>query len=176
MATLERIWREHADFAGSFLRVSLISIVVSMSASDATETAGASFMQTLFLVFLGGALGALLRALMMFGVQGEDAEPLLLLAINTAGSFALGALMGWLGSRPRASNTPKIRALVGTGLIGGFTSYSSLALLTVQIGASQFWLAAGYALVTLILGIAAAWIGLRIGPAGAMRNTSERAQ
>lgn len=160
MATLERNRREHADFDGSFVSV---GIVVNMDVESRKSGAQTPAVSTFLLVFLGGAIGALLRALLLFGVQGEDAEPILLLAINTAGSFALGALVGWLSSRPLSPRIHQLRALIGTGLIGGFTSYSALALLTFQLGGSSWGVAAIYAVATLLIGLVAAWLGLILG-------------
>lgn len=128
---------------------------------------------TFLLVFLGGGLGALLRALLVFGVQGQDAEPIVLLAINTSGSFALGALIGWLASRPLAPRIHQLRALVGAGLIGGFTSYSALALLTVQLGSRNVGVAVIYVVSTLLIGLTAAWLGLWVGTRFSRRNANE---
>lgn len=168
MATLKLNRRKHADFAGSFASV---AIVVSMGVEPANVSSAAPFPQTLVLVFLGGSIGALLRGLMIFGVRGADAEPVLVLAINTAGSFALGMLVAWLSTKPLSPRIHRLRALIGTGLIAGFTSYSALAVLTVQLESTRFGTGVAYALGTLALGIGAAWVG---GAVGARLNTSSK--
>lgn len=167
MATLNLNRRKHADFAGSFASV---AIVVCMGVEPANARSAVPFTQTLVLVFIGGSIGALLRGLMMFGVRGADAEPLLLLAINTAGSFALGLLIAWLSTKPLSPRIHHLRALIGTGLIGGFTSYSALAVLTVQLESTNFGLGVAYALATLALGVGAAWAGVALGN-GLSRST-----
>lgn len=170
MATLKRNRRKSADFDGSFFAV---GIVTCMTVEPQNSGEQPPSVATFLLVFLGGGLGAVLRALLVIGVQGEDAEPILLLAINTSGSFALGALIGWLASRALTSRIHQLRALIGTGLIGGFTSYSSLALLTVQLGSHNVGVAAIYAVSTLLIGLAAAWFGLWVGTRFSRRVTRE---
>ncbi len=87
-------------------------------------------------VLLGGALGALCR------VHGDTAImtamgghfPLGILCVNMAGSFVMGVLMGLLARMGAGSAAaPWLNAFVGTGFLGGFTTFSSFALDTVHL-------------------------------------------
>ncbi|MFM6939728.1 MAG: fluoride efflux transporter FluC [Rhodoluna sp.] len=73
------------------------------------------------LVFAGGALGTLLRLGVSFGLDSFTS----LATVNVIGS----AVLGWLNSDPRFASTGK-RAFWAIGFSGGFTTMSSVALLT----------------------------------------------
>lgn len=120
----------------------------------------------ILLVFAGGAVGAVLRAMLLAlpSTQDPRAESFWLAAINVVGSFMLGSLLGALSS-PAVTTTFRsdaLRALLGTGLLGGFTSYSTLVLLTLPAGGA---LPTGILLaaVSLAAGVAAAAAGLALG-------------
>lgn len=123
------------------------------------RSAQVPFFTALTLVFVGGAIGTLVRAFLLIDLQHTDGEFSMLFAINVAGSFALGLLGGWLDTRMLTPRNQKLRAFVGTGLLGGFTSYSTLALLT----ALDLTWGAIAAVLSLIFGLAAAWFGLVLG-------------
>ena len=114
-------------------------------------------------VFIGGAIGSLLRALLMFGENMLLSSTLALLAINVLGSFALGLLTGWLSARASTPRLSRLQLLVGTGLLGGFTSYSALTLLTSQFLLVAPGVALLYGLGSVVLGVAMAWLGLALG-------------
>lgn len=69
-------------------------------------------------VALGGALGSVLRYLTIYAVGA----PLATLAINVAGSFAMGVCFVLLSSRTQLS------PLLMTGVLGGFTTFSAFSL------------------------------------------------
>ena len=118
-----------------------------------------SFAATLGLVFLGGAVGTLFRALLTLSLRHTSGEYWMLFAVNTVGSFALGVLGGWLATRPLSHRNHRLRALIGTGLLGGFTSYSALALLaTLSLPAGIL-----YGALSIAAGALAAWFGLVSG-------------
>ena len=104
-------------------------------------------------VFTGGLLGTGAR----LAIDTLVGQPVSTLAINVAGSFALGLLVARLWS----SAAPWLRAGLGAGLLGSFTTFSAVAVTVVSLGLS--WSAAAYLALTLALGLAAAWAGLRIG-------------
>lgn len=114
------------------------------------------------LVGLAGAAGTLLRA----GCTGLATRlvgpgfPWGTLAVNVAGSFAFGAIMGWVRSRDALPGSPEMILLVG--LLGGFTTYSSYAFQSVELVEGGRPLeAAAYVVATNVLALAAAWAGLR---------------
>jgi CrcB protein len=94
--------------------------------------------------------------------------PLVTFVINVAGAFALGVLLeALLSSGIEDGRQTVIRLAVGTGLLGGFTTYSTLAVdtvLLVQSGASV--IALGYAGGTVVVGVLAAAGGVRLGRRG----------
>lgn len=111
------------------------------------------------LVFAGGALGTLARALLeSVFPAGTGAVPWATFAINVAGAFCLGLLLTVLGRLgPDDGWRRAARLGLGTGLLGGFTTYSTLAVETVHR-----WPALGsaYAVLSVVLGVGAAAAGL----------------
>lgn len=108
------------------------------------------------LIFAGGALGALLRVVLL----SLDATTLFALFwINVAGSFLLGALVAGLSLLPASLLTTHTRAFFGTGILAGFTSYSALALGVTGLISVDLLVALGYGLATVIVGVLAAWLG-----------------
>lgn len=112
-------------------------------------------------VVAGGAVGTALR----LGIDaliphGDDAFPVSTLIINTVGAFALGLLVARLwGSAPSW-----LRAALGPGLLGSFTTFSALAVSLVTLVDAERWMTAlAYLAVTLLLGFGAAALGLRLG-------------
>lgn len=109
----------------------------------------APLLQILALVALGGALGAVVRYGLSVALPALSATVL----INVAGSFALGLLVGL---RPHGRWS---RPFLGTGVLGGFTTFSTLAVQAVQSDAPTAGL---YVVVSLVGGLAAAALGLRL--------------
>lgn len=111
-------------------------------------------------MFAGGAFGALTRAVLI-ELFPADASTWTVLAINLVGSFAFA----WLTTALLAKR-PKTMLLLGTGLIGGFTTYSTLALdvasriLTGDLGGFLL------GLLSLAGGIALARLGWQLGKMG----------
>lgn len=108
-------------------------------------------------VVVGGALGVLARAALVLPVGDPDAVPWITLGINAVGSFLLGVVVGALGDR-----RPHARAFLGTGVLGGFTTYSAFAVETAVWLATP-WLALGLAAASIVTGIAGAFAGLVVG-------------
>lgn len=107
-------------------------------------------------VVVGGAIGTAIR----LGIDsalphGEFPWPTLL--INTIGAFVLGMLVARLW--PSASAW--LRAGLGAGLLGSFTTFSAVAVILVDFGFTLNGLL--YLAATLVLGLAAAFAGLRLG-------------
>jgi CrcB protein len=111
------------------------------------------------LVFLGGALGAPLRYLVDRAVQArhDSVFPWGTLAVNLVGSFVLGALTG----ASVAHGLPRdVVLLLGTGLCGGLTTFSTFGYETVRLLEDGSLAEAGLnALGSLLLGLGAAAAG-----------------
>jgi CrcB protein len=111
-------------------------------------------------VAAGGALGAAAR----YGVDSAwpvpaGGFPWSTLAVNLAGCAALGVVLELLAglSAPHRLARP----FLGTGLLGGFTTFSAYALETRTLLASgRPGLAAGYLAGTLFGALAALWLGM----------------
>jgi CrcB protein len=87
---------------------------------------------TLFLVALGGAVGAALRYLTGVGVVrliGHQDFPLAIITVNVVGSFLMGAFVVAAAQRGLTHLSP----LVMTGVLGGFTTFSAFSLETITL-------------------------------------------
>lgn len=122
----------------------------------------------LALVFVGGALGTGARALIEQAAPVEPGQwPWSTFAVNISGAFLLGLLLETLARREAlVGRVQGARALLGTGVLGGFTTYSAFALQAVQLPTGLGIL---YAVLTTAVGIAAAGAGFRL----ARSRTSE---
>lgn len=119
----------------------------------------------LLLVMGGGALGSALRHLVQVGgarVLGAFL-PWGTLAVNVVGSLLLGVVVA-LATAQTPSLSPQARLLLGTGVLGGFTTYSSFnAELLQTLEAGQLGKAALYLFVTIAAALAAGALGLWLG-------------
>ncbi len=117
------------------------------------------------LVALGGAVGSVLRYAVWLVMPQPGGWPLGTFAVNVAGAFALGFLLEALARRgPETPRGRRVRLTLGTGLLGGFTTYSSFALeLERLLSDGGAGVAVGYAAGTLVLGTGAALLGVMLG-------------
>jgi CrcB protein len=118
----------------------------------------------LFAVLVGGALGTGLRlSLDLLVPHGDTGFPVSTLIINVVGAFALGLLTARVWPTAR----PWVRAGLGPGLLGSFTTFSAFVVSLVSLAASDQWMpGALYLVATIVLGFGAAWAGLRMGGRG----------
>ena len=109
-------------------------------------------------IFVGGAIGTLLRALLAEGLPHEPgAWPWATFAVNVAGAFLLGYFATRLQERLPLSSYR--RPLLGTGLCGGLTTFSTMQVeLLTMIDAERLGLAAGYAAASVAAGFAAVYL------------------
>jgi CrcB protein len=114
-------------------------------------------------VAVGGLIGTGLRLAFDLAFPHGDGEfPVETLIVNLTGAFALGWLVGGVWTRP---STPTwLKAGLGSGLIGSFTTLSAvMASLLVLAREHEGWLATAYLLVSVVGGLALAAAGLRVG-------------
>lgn len=116
------------------------------------------------MVAAGGAVGTSARHLLTVGF-GPATQPWAVMIINIAGALLLGLLLQTLARRgPDRGRLRRLRLLVGTGMLGGFTTYSTLAVdLMGFLRDGAVGLATLYGLGSLLLGVAAAALGVRLG-------------
>jgi len=113
-------------------------------------------------VALAGAIGAPARFTLDSWLQrrARTTVPVGTMAVNVSGSFALGLITA-LADRHLSST---FQTVVGTGLLGAFTTFSTFSFESVRLAEEGAWRAlATYVGVTVVAGLAAAGLGLWIG-------------
>lgn len=119
----------------------------------------------ILLVVAGGILGALSRYEFGLAVPAPGAWPLPTLLINLSGAFALGWLLeGLARSGPDAGLRRVARLAIGSGFLGAYTTYSTLALDSVHLfstgrGVDAMW----YLVASLFGGAGATTLGIWLG-------------
>lgn len=128
-------------------------------------------MRTALAIALGGAIGATARHVLdeaarsLFGT----ALPYGILAANVLGSFAIGFLYVLLIERLALS--PPWRGFFLVGLLGGFTTFSTFALDTVQLaGGGSPGAAAANVVMNVSVGLLAVFFGYRVGQRVGLRR------
>lgn len=105
-------------------------------------------------IFVAGGIGAVLRYLL------QTARPYGLIVVNIIGTVLLGVMAGWGGS----SAHPALLLIIGTGLTGGLTTFSAVALEWAQHVEARAWSRLGWALRRHLFGsVVGAAAGLVIG-------------
>jgi CrcB protein len=127
----------------------------------------------LLLVALGGAIGTGIReAFALTFPARQGGFPVTIFLINIVGAFVLGALLEALSRRgPDEGRRRTLRLLIGTGVLGGFTTYSSFATDTASLTQTALGTAFLYAAVTLVVGFAASGAGIALAAALHHRQT-----
>lgn len=126
------------------------------------------------LVFAGGVLGTGLREAVVLLDLGEGI-PWGVLAVNLLGAFLLGALVRGLAARDETPRRRAVRLLAGTGVLGGFTTYSALATDTLLLLEDEPVLGVAYGVATVVLGLACAVAGWALAAALWPRHPSSEA-
>ncbi|MFQ1004085.1 fluoride efflux transporter CrcB [Modestobacter sp. SSW1-42] len=114
---------------------------------------------------LGGALGALARwGLGLALPHAPGTWPTATLLVNLTGCLLLGLLSSALFTRH--PHSPWLRPFLGTGVLGGWTTFSTFAVDVVQLAEAGRGVAAvGYVLASVVGGVLAAAAGVRLGRA-----------
>lgn len=107
-------------------------------------------------VAIGGALGGLGRVGVALALPTIEGWPLATLLVNVTGALLLGLLLA-------TTDDPRLRALLGTGVLGAWTTFSALAVELETLLRTAPAVAVAYAAVTLAAGLGAARLGRWLG-------------
>ena len=117
-------------------------------------------MGTILSVAAGGALGAAAR----YGISGWFQQatrsdfPWRTILVNVTGSLVLGFMMVWLRATMASA---ELRTLLTVGVLGGYTTFSTLTYETAAMFQEGEWRRAGFsALGSLVLGLVALMLGM----------------
>jgi CrcB protein len=112
---------------------------------------------------VAGGLGAVARLLLDAAIKLRIRRrfPIGTMVINVSGSFLLGLVTGLAVSH---ALEPEWRIIIGTGLLGGYTTFSTASFETVRLALERRWGAAALNGLGMMLGaFLAAGLGLWIG-------------
>jgi CrcB protein len=126
------------------------------------QSGAVRFVGLALLVAVGATVGTLVRASIELVFPHAPGEwPWATFAINILGSLALGALIEALALRgPDTGRRRMLRLGVGTGVVGGFTTYSTFVVEIDRLAtAGAVSMALVYTLASVVLGVVAAAIG-----------------
>jgi CrcB protein len=119
-----------------------------------------------FWLGLGGAIGTLAR----FWLDGIVSNlfgktfPLGILVINVSGSLLIGLLFALIGPESRTPASPIVRSFWMIGICGGFTTFSSFSLNTLNLAREgQFFRAGANVVLSVVLCLLAVWLGYVLG-------------
>jgi len=114
----------------------------------------------LWYVAIGSAVGGVIRYLLGGAIQRALAAsfPVGTMVINVTGSALLGFIFRYALETPAV--TPEIRALLGVGFCGGYTTFSTFSYETLTLLEDGDWRRAGlYVGVSLLGSVLAAFLG-----------------
>jgi CrcB protein len=116
-------------------------------------------------IALGGALGSVLRFWVGTGIdsaisKGSTIFPWGTIIVNITGCFIIGFFATMTSPEGRWLVPPLARPFVMIGILGGYTTFSSFSLQTLNLwNDNQRWEALGNVLVSVVLCLAGVWLG-----------------
>ena len=115
-------------------------------------------------VLVGGAVGTGFRyfiSTFIYSFVKQPSFPYANLFINVSGSLIIGVLAELFDTRLLVS--PTLRVALLTGVLGGYTTFSSFSFETFSlIRDGEAWLAVLNAAGSVVLGLVAVWLGVRL--------------
>jgi fluoride exporter len=119
-------------------------------------------MINIILIFLGSGLGAISRygvSNFIHSLLGRE-FPYGTLIVNASGSFVMGLLFILILER-FVGLAPQLRAFLLIGFLGGYTTFSSFSIETLNLFENGAWVAASLnILLNVVLCISLAWLGV----------------
>lgn len=116
------------------------------------------------LVALAGGLGAVTRFVVDALVARRSAtagRPLGTAVINITGSFLLGLVTGWWATH---TGDPLLKQVLGTGFLGGYTTFSTACVESVRLlRAERGWAVTLHTIGMLVLAVTGALLGFALG-------------
>ncbi|WP_454976713.1 fluoride efflux transporter CrcB [Capnocytophaga bilenii] len=117
----------------------------------------------ILIVGVGSFAGGVLRYILSVGLSKLGrlwAFPIGIMLINILGCFLIGVLYGYFKSK--ATTDPVLPLLLMTGVLGGFTTFSTFSFETIQLLQQNEWLkAALYVVGSVGVGVVACYLGMR---------------
>jgi CrcB protein len=128
-------------------------------------------------VFIGGCLGALSRygITLQYPSKG-GAWPTATFIVNMVGAFVLGLLLESLAQHGKDVGLRRLLRLgIGTGFIGAFTTYSTLAIdADLLVRRNHFALALAYTVISVAGGLILSALGIQFGTAYHRKQSRQR--
>jgi CrcB protein len=121
-------------------------------------------MLNLLFVAVGGAFGSVARYVLNDRVRAVlgTSWPSGIFTINVLGGLLMGCLVGVLAHRG-GPDQERWRVLIGVGVLGGFTTFSSFSLdVALMIERRAYGQAALYSLASVVVSVAALFAGLML--------------
>jgi fluoride exporter len=115
---------------------------------------------------LGGAIGTISRFWLNGVISRQFGEtfPFGTLTINVTGSFIIGLFFVLTGTEGRWLVGPAFRSFFMIGICGGYTTFSSFSLQTLNLARDGEWLYAfGNVVLSVVLCLLAVWLGFLLG-------------
>ncbi|MGN6543167.1 MAG: fluoride efflux transporter CrcB [Ginsengibacter sp.] len=119
-------------------------------------------MKIVLLVGLGSFIGGISRYLVTLFVQNKilSTFPYGTMAVNIIGCFLIGTIYAL---SERGNWNPEWRIFLATGIMGGFTTFSSFSNETVSmLRDAEYWPAFTYVALSVIIGLAATFAGISL--------------
>ncbi len=131
------------------------------------------------LILLGGAVGTVARAILEASFPAAPAAlPWTTLLINVIGSFVLGVLVEALSAAgPDQGARRAVRLTLGTGVLGGFTTYSTFMVETAdRLRDGHVLIALAYLVGSVVIGLTAAGLGISIASHASHRRRAQEVE
>jgi len=119
-------------------------------------------------IFIGGGIGAVFRVLLGGWIDSHTGQsfPWGTIVINILGSFTIGLVAFGTDVDSRYYLPSIARQFIMLGILGGFTTFSSFSLQTLQLARDGEWFSAALNVtISLVLCLVGVWLGALCGQA-----------